>query len=268
MIINRRLLLAGLGALAAVAAPRVARTQETAVQGGVKPGVFIAAEASLQSFQGDMDPWRLGTVAFWRRSRAGTFIAKVNYANRYATDGVQAEVEAYPRVSDKLYLYLDAGYSSASVFPAWRSGAELFSSLPDAWEASIGYRQLRFNGIPVTMFTGALGKYVGNYWLSLRPYIRSRDGTTSATTSLMARRYFADGDHWVGGTATYGNSPTERVTPDAVALNKTFSVAITGSTGLTSNLLATWLVGHDAEQLGPGNTRRSVTVTAGLRRKF
>ena len=255
--------------LGLVAAPFVAvRAQETAVRASPKSVVSIAAEASLQEFQGDMDAWRLATVSLWRRSRAGTFIAKVNYANRFATGGVQVEVEAYPRVTDRTYVYLDAGYSSASVFPAWRSGAELFTALPRAWEASAGFRQLRFEGVPVTMLTGAVGKYAGNYWISVRPYLRSRDGTTSVTTTLMARRYFADAEHWVGGMATYGGSPTERITPDAVGLSKTFSFALNGSTGRGRRLLATWLLGHDAEQLGPRTTRRSFTVTAGLRRSF
>ncbi len=232
------------------------------------PVTSVSGEFSHISFSGDTDAWRLASVALWRRSSAGTFIARVNYADRFATDGLQVEADAYPRLSDKVYLYLNAGYSGATVFPAWRSGAEVFTALPGAWEASVGVRQLRFNGVPVTILTGAMGKYVGNYWFSLRPYVRSRDGTTSATTTMQARRYFEDGDHWMGASVTYGGSPTERITPDAVALTRTFGIAVNGSTGLTPRLLGTWLIGHDAERLSPANTRRSVTVTVGLRRSF
>ena len=230
------------------------------------PATSVSGEFGLVSFSGDTDAWRLASVALWRRSSAGTFIARVNYANRFATDGLQVEADAYPRLSEKTYLYFNAGYSDATVFPAWRFGAEAFTALPGAWEASAGLRQLRFHGVPVTMLTGAVGRYVGNYWFSLRPYVRSRDGTTSATTTFQARRYFEDGDHWMGASVTYGGSPTERITPDAVSLTRTFGIAVNGSTGLTPRLLGTWQLGHDAEQLSPGNTRRSVTVTVGLRR--
>lgn len=250
------------------AATSAALAQETAVKVTKAPMTAVSGELSHVSFSGDTDAWRLASVALWRRSSAGTFIARVNYANRFATDGVQVEGDAYPRLSDKVYLYLNAGYSGATVFPGWRFGAETFTALPSAWEASVGVRQLRFNGVPVTMLTGAVGKYVGNYWFSLRPYVRSRDGTTSATTTFQARRYFEDGDQWLGASVTYGGSPTERITPDAVALTKTFGIAVNGSTRLTPRLLGTWMVGHDAEQLSPGNTRRSVTVTAGLKRSF
>lgn len=260
-----RRLLPCLAALLACAAP-AAFAQETAVKSTQAPFAAMAGELSHVSFSGDTEAWRLASVAFWRRSSAGTFIARVNYAHRFATDGLQVEADAYPRLSDKVYLYFNAGYSGATVFPAWRFGAEAFTALPGAWEASAGVRQLRFNGVPVTMLTGAVGRYVGNYWFSLRPYVRSRDGTTSATTTLQARRYFADSDHWMGASVTYGGSPTERITPDAVALSKTFGIAVSGSTGLTPRLLGTWTLGHDTEQLGPGNTRRSVTVSVGLRR--
>jgi YaiO family outer membrane protein len=253
-------------AVSLACAASAAGAQETAVKATQAPVTSVSGEISLVSFSGDTDPWRLASVALWRRSSAGTFIARVNYANRFATDGLQVEADAYPRVSDKVYLYFNAGYSGATVFPAWRFGTEAFTALPSAWEASVGVRQLRFNGLPVTMLTGAVGRYVGNYWFSLRPYVRNSDGTTSATTTFQARRYFADADHWLGASVTYGGSPTERITPDAVALTRTFGMAVNGSTGLTPGLLATWLIGHDAERLSPGNTRRSVTVTVGLRR--
>ncbi len=251
-----------------VGAASAAFAQESSVKATAAPVTSVSGEVSHVSFSGGTDPWRLAAVALWRRSSAGTFIVRVNYAHRFATDGLQVEADAYPRVSDKVYLYFNAGYSGATVFPAWRSGAELFTALPTAWEASVGVRQLRFNGVPVTMLTGAVGKYVGNYWFSLRPYVRSRDGTTSATTTLQARRYGEDSDHWWGAAVTYGGSPTERITPDAVALTRTFGVAMSGSTGLTSRLLGTWTLGHDAERLAPGSTRRSVVLTVGLRRTF
>lgn len=255
-----------LAAPLACATTSAALAQETAVKATRAPVTSVAGEFSHVSFSGDTDPWHLASVALWRRSSAGTFIARVNYANRFASDGLQLEADAYPRVSEKVYLYFNAGYSGATVFPAWRSGAEVFSALPGAWEASAGVRQLRFNGVPVTMLTGAVGKYVGNYWFSVRPYVRSHDGTTAATTTFQGRRYFEDGDHWIGTSVTYGGSPTERITPDAVALTRTFGIAVNGSTGLTPRLLGTWLLGHDAERLSPGNTRRSVTLTVGLRR--
>jgi YaiO family outer membrane protein len=232
------------------------------------PVVTVAADVSYVDFSGNTDPWRLASASLARRTAAGSLIARVNYANRFATDGVQVEVDAYPRVSKDVYLYLNAGYSGATIFPEWRTGGEAFASLPGAWEASLGFRQLRFGGAPVTLFTGAVGKYLGNYWLSLRPYLRSKSGGLSASAGLTARRYFEDGDHWVGTAVSFGSSPTDRVTPDAVGRTQAFSVSLNGSTGLATRLLATWSLAYDAEELAPGNTRRGTTLTAGLKRTF
>ena len=255
--------------LLAMAAPALAQGQEaTVARATTVPTTGIAADASYVSFSGDTDPWRLASVALTRRTAAGSFIARVNYANRFATDGVQVEADAYPRLNKTVYLYLNAGYSSATVFPEWRAGGEVFTSLPNAWEASLGFRQLRFGGAPVTLITGAVGKYIGNYWLSLRPYLRSKDSGLSASAGLTARRYFEDGDHWVGAAASYGSSPTDRITPDAVGRTHALSLSLNGSTGLTPRLLATWTLGHDAEELAPGRTRNSVTASAGFKLAF
>lgn len=251
------------------AIPALGHAQDAAAaRKAAAPVITAAADFSYVSFTGTTDPWRLGSVSLSRRTSAGSFIVRMNYANRFATNGVQVEADAYPRLNDKVYLYLNAGYSSATIFPEWRTGGEVFASLPGAWEASAGFRQLRFGGAPVTLFTGAVGKYIGNYWFSLRPYLRSKEGGLSASAGLTARRYFEDGDHWVGAAASYGSSPTDRITPDAVARTHALSLSVNGSTGLTPRLLATWTLGHDAEELSPGNTRTSTTVTAGLKLTF
>ena len=234
----------------------------------VKSTRTVSADFSYVSFDGTTDPWRLSSVSLSRRTAAGSLIARVNYANRFATDGVQVEADAYPRLNKNVYLYLNAGYSASTIFPGWRFGGEAFTSLPSAWEASLGFRQLRFSGYPVTLFTGAVGKYIGNYWFSLRPYVRSKEGALTASAGLTARRYFEDGDHWVGAAASYGSSPTDRITPDAIGRTHALSMSLNGSTGLTPRLLATWTLGRDAEELRPHDTRHSVTLTAGLKLSY
>jgi YaiO family outer membrane protein len=253
----------------ASAVTSTAAAQDAAVaRADARPTRTVGADFSYVSFSGDTDPWRLASVSVSRRTSAGSIIGRLNYADRFATQGVQVEADAYPRISKNVYLYLNGGYSDASVFPAWRWGGEAFTSLPSAWEASLGFRQLRFGGAPVTLFTGAVGKYIGNYWFSLRPYLRQKEGGLSASAGLTARRYFEDGDHWIGAAASYGSSPTDRITPDAVGRTHALSMSLNGSTGLTKDLLATWTLGRDSEELAPGRTRDSFTLSAGLKLTF
>jgi YaiO family outer membrane protein len=258
------LLIAGL----AMSVPRSLLAQDAGETKKPKEQTSVAGDLSYVSFADGTDPWRLASVSYGQRGAAGSFIGRLNFADRFRTTGVQAEVEAYPRINEKLYLYLNTGYSSASVFPEWRLGGEVFASLPNAYEASLGFRQLRFSGVPVTLLTGAVGKYSGNYWFSLRPYVRVTSDGVSASAGLTARRYYEDGDHWWGASVSYGSSPTERLTPDAVARTNAFSFAVNGSTGLTKGVLGTWTLGRDSEKLSATRTRESFAVTAGLKVTF
>ena len=229
---------------------------------------FVGADYSYVAFQDQTDPWHLTALSLGRRDSRGSLIGRVNLANRFSTTGTQFEIDAYPRLSRRAYAYLNAGYSSASIFPDWRSGGELFVGLPSAWEASAGYRQLRFGGAPVTLFTGAVGKYIGNYWFSARPYVRVRSNGTSASAGLTARRYYQDGDNYFGARASYGSAPADQATPDAVSRTDALSAAVQASRSLRSSLLGTASVGYDREELAPGRVRRGVTSSVGLRVRF
>ena len=229
---------------------------------------LLGAEYTLVKFaEDDVEPWHLGSFSYRRRSEEGTILARVNVASRFSTTGMQTELEAYPRINDIFYAYLNLGYSSSSIFPDWRSGGELFTNLPNAWEGSLGYRQLRYDGHPITLITGAVGKYVGNYWVSVRPFVRPSSSGTTATTLLQARRYFADGDHFVGARFGVGNAPPDLQPPDAASLARehSVSVAVHGSGDLAPRLLGTWLLGYERERLLANRTRTGVSASAGVR---
>jgi YaiO family outer membrane protein len=225
-------------------------------------------EYGYVDYLGDIDPWQLASLSVGRRAALGSVIARANWADRFGSTGVQVEGDAYPSLGAGRYAYVNVGYSADGVFPAWRWGAELFTSLPRAWEASLGARQLRFDGVPVTLFTGSVGRYVGNYWISLRPYAREKEGALSASASVTARRYFADADHYVGTRVGYGSTPSDRLAPEELARTSSFSAGVHGSTGVTRSMLLVWSLNHDVEELGRDRRRRSIGLSTGLRVVF
>jgi YaiO family outer membrane protein len=262
-----------LGAAAALvlcgAAPLAAQTAAPAAA----PQAFApAATTSLGvdygyvSFRGALDPWRLASVSLGRRGERGTVTGRVTHANRFRSAGSQVEVDAYPTLSRRTYGYLNAGYSRASIFPESRFGAELFAALPGAWEGSFGVRQLRFGGPPVTLLTGAVGKYVGNSWVSVRPTVRRLAGGYSAAASVTARKYFADADNYVGARGSYGRTPSDRLTPsELVARQSSWSAGVQGSRTLRRGVATTAAFGAEGEELGAGRARRRWDASAGLR---
>ena len=229
---------------------------------------FVIGEFSYVNFHGDIDPWKLTALSLGHTTRRGTLLARVNHATRFAISGYQIEADAYPRFGPKTYAYLNAGYSGAVIFPRWRLGAEMFTGLPAGWEGSLGLRQLRFGGPPVTLLTGSIGKYAGNYWASLRPFLRFKATGTSASLGITARRYFADADHYAGVRAGYGSTPSDQITPDQLARTSSYSADVHGSGGPWQRAVGIWSLGFGREELTGGRIRRSWTATAGLKVGF
>lgn len=156
------------------------------------------------------DPWHLFSLQYGRKTPIGTVIGRVNMANRFNTTGYQYELDAYPKISENNYLYLNGGYSDASIFPKERLGIELYHSFPYSFEGSAGARFLFFGGSPVKIYTGSVGKYYGNYWFSIRPFVTPSSTGTSVSGLFLTRRYFSDPEDYIGIRIGYGSSPDDR----------------------------------------------------------
>lgn len=155
------------------------------------------------------DPWQVVALSYGRKTKLGSVIARVNMAKRFGDTGFQYEIDAYPKISENNYGYLNYGFSQSSVFPDNRFGAELFHSFPKAFEGSIGMRTLFFGSSDVTIFTGSVGKYISNYWISLRSYVTPGSTGTSVSGQLQMRRYFSDPENYIGLRLGYGVSPDD-----------------------------------------------------------
>ena len=250
------------------AVPAALSAQELEARGAEANYTYVGADYSYANFQGDIDPWHLAALSLGRVTEAGSFIARVNWAERFGSSGIQAEGDAYPSLGEHTYAYLNTGYSGASIFPQWRFGGEIFRSLPRAWEASLGFRQLRFGGPPVTLFTGSVGKYRGNYWFSLRPYIRDKQNGVSASASLSVRRYYADSDHYIGGRIGYGSAPGEQVTTVELTRLNSATAVIQGSRTLASRVIGSWSLTYEHEEIAVGRFRSRCEVSGGAKLRF
>ena len=163
------------------------------------------------------DPWQVVALSYGRKTKLGTVIARVNMAKRFGDTGFQYEVDAYPKISENNYGYLNYGFSQSSVFPENRIGAEWYHNFPKAFEGSVGLRTLFFNSSDVTIYTATFGKYISNYWISLRSFVTPGSDGTSVSGFLQMRRYFSDPENYFGLRLGYGVSPDENqnlVNPD------------------------------------------------------
>ena len=155
------------------------------------------------------DDWQIGSVEYKREASSGAYLGRFNYADRLGRTGWQAEVEAYPKLSRKMYAYLGAGYSSSlPVFPQWRSGGSLFFVLPKGWEAEGGVRHLYFDQ-NIWIGTAGVSKYLGSWLLNLRSFIGSSAPGSNHSVFFTARHYLKNERDYLWLQLGSGISPDE-----------------------------------------------------------
>jgi YaiO family outer membrane protein len=154
-------------------------------------------------------PWHLASLSYGRQTKLGSVGVNLNYANRFKENGYQAEVEAYPRISNTFYSYVSAAYSeNVGVFPKFRAGFSLYANLPAALEAEAGLRFLRFDN-NTFVYTAAIGKYYKNYWINLRTYLTPSNSNISQSYSLNLRYYYGGADDFLSLGLGTGISPDD-----------------------------------------------------------
>lgn len=153
------------------------------------------------------DPWQLASIDYGRQTKFGSVIGRVNYANRFKSNGVQFEVDAYPNISKIFSAYVSGGYSAdQGIFPRYRAGFSLYATLPHSFEAEAGFRYLRFSD-NTWIYTASIGKYYKSFWFNLRAYLTPSNDALSQSLTLNTRYYFGGADDFVGLGIGTGLSP-------------------------------------------------------------
>lgn len=192
------------------------------------------------------DPWHLLNVSYSRSTSLGTVVGRVNYANRFTNNGIQGEVDFYPRISKTFYSYLNMGIAGTNnVFPRFRMGASLYANLPWSMEAEIGFRYLKFTD-DVWMYTASVGKYYSNFWFSFRTYLVPSYSDLSQSYTLITRYYNGGSDDYFSLSLGTGVSPDDPANAPILGLQqmlKSKKIALGYSHTFSNNIISingTW----------------------------
>lgn len=217
------------------------------------------------------DNWHILGLSYKRATNFGSLIFRTNYANKFAENGVQFELEAYPRLSKMFYLYLGAGYSNnVGIFAKYRTGASIYANLPNSFEAEVGYRQLYFSD-NIWMYTASVGKYYQNYWFNLRTYLTPDEKNISQSYTGTVRYYTKGANDYIGFIIGTGLSPEENrnnLLDNALYKLKTFKIG--GEYNLSvrqSNLFSVSCTYYNQE-FRPNEKGNQLDIILGYIRKF
>jgi YaiO family outer membrane protein len=166
----------------------------------------IGLKSSIDLYSEVFDPMQLHTLKYSRQTKYGSIIAKMNFSRRFKENGVQFEVDLYPRITEGLYAYVNLGFANTFLFPDIRYGAELYKSLPKSFEISAGFRALKYS-TTTTIYTGSVGWYTGNSYWSFRTYITPNDNGSSKSGTLNYRKYRSDANNYFTVSLGIGYSP-------------------------------------------------------------
>lgn len=157
-----------------------------------------------------VDPWHLTSFDYSRQTSIGPVIGRINYANRFNGNGIQYELDVYPRLSNTFSAYISAGYSpNLGVFPQSRSGVSIYANLPKSFEAEAGLRYLFF-GNDSWIYTASLGKYYRSLWFNIRTYLSPASGQIGQSFAFTTRYYFGGADDFISLGINTGLSPDEQ----------------------------------------------------------
>lgn len=168
----------------------------------------LGAFSEVQVFDQVFDTQYSLGMEYIRQEKFGRFIPRIIFANRFGQEGIQYELDAYPKINEKSYAYLNYGFSGSQIFPRHRAGAEIHTMISSSMEVSAGIRHLDFRESTATTYTASLGLYKGNYFIAVRPLITPRnDNPTAYFGSVLIRKYGSASDIWMGATLSAGVEP-------------------------------------------------------------
>ncbi|MDO5972264.1 YaiO family outer membrane beta-barrel protein [Flavivirga aquimarina] len=167
---------------------------------------MIGLNAAVDVYSETFDPMQYYLLKYVRQTKFGGIHFKINFNRRFQSNGLQYEVDMYPRIVKGLYAYVNFGLSNSFLFPNIRYGAELYKSLPKSFEASLGFRSLKYS-TTTNIYTGSVGWYTGNSYWSFRAYVTPGDPGASKSGTLNYRKYRRDANNYLSINVGMGFSP-------------------------------------------------------------
>ncbi|MDF4203119.1 YaiO family outer membrane beta-barrel protein [Maribacter sp. SA7] len=171
----------------------------------------VMVNSAVTFFDKRFDPITTSSISYKRQTPFGAIIPRINNSNRVGKNGIQLDLDLYPKIAKGFYAYINYGYSESESYPNHKVGGDVYYNHKSGIEFSAGGRLINFATKDVKSITNSLGYYTGNYYLSLRSYITPESNNlTNVSGNLLVRKYLKDAKNYMGLNVGYGFSPELR----------------------------------------------------------
>jgi len=231
---------------------------------------FSDANGPVKFIPGDESgaPWRFGILEnIWETNNIA-FIGRLNYAGRIGRQEIQVEADLYPELAQGTYAYVNFGYSGGRLFPDIRAGTEVYQALLHQFEASLGIRYLDFGQNTITMGTGSLGAYFGNYFLQARAFLSESSFAYAGAWLLQIRRYLSSSENYLSIFGGVGPSPDQPTSQQEYVYRSAHRLGFNGQHVINERLLFEWQLLLANEEWSGDTYKTHATITAGLGYKY
>lgn len=227
-------------------------------------------------FSNTYTPWSYASLYYARKGNLGGLWAGVNYAHRFNANGLEYELDLYPKISATTRAFIGGAYSKDTIFPAYRLGASLYQKLFRPLELEAGIRYLSFTNLPdpIIIYTGALSVSYQRIRASFRTYLTPQSaGGLNQAYYLTLRYYMHQPEKNITLILNSGLSPRDYTDPiSGKAYNfptKSQQIRIAYETPFLSlqNILKI-SAGYENRAYHLGASRGRISAGAGYERKF
>lgn len=154
--------------------------------------------------------WDYSTLYFAHDTKLAKIYGKINYNKRLDFEAFQGELEAFLKLTKRIYLELQTAFANESnLFPDQLYGGELYVSVPKFIDFSGGGKYNFINSQhQLALYTGSLSKLFGKHSLTYRfNYYDPNAGKTSLLNLADYRYFIRDPNVYIGIIYGQGTSP-------------------------------------------------------------
>lgn len=225
----------------------------------------LMAGLGYDKLDGGRSSWQQQFAAIrTENERGGEYSVRLERSVRFgATDGV-ASVAGEWRVSKHSFAGVEVSLADSATFLPRRSfSAHAGRDLGDGWVADLRYRYRRYAVSNVSMLSGTVEKYFGDFRAAYTLGIARPDGAPAAFSHVGHLNWYCNAANSLGITLSSGRE-VEAVGAGQVLETDVRALAVTGRHQLTGRLAINWWLG--VHEQGDFYRRQSIglAVAVGL----